>query len=129
MMKLSSILILIIVVAFVATVNAERPTQLRGPVLVRSILRCGRRALKILCAQPSYHLVTTAAPPVQYLSYAHYRLKILMDLLLKLGAVRAHLVQTGQVDPRALHIVAAAIRHLHQSLRRIMVEKANSMEG
>ena len=128
MMKLSSILILIIVVAFVATVNAERPTQLRGPVLVRSILRCGRRALKILCAQPSYHLVTTAAPSVQYLSYAYYRLKIL-DLLLKLGAVRAHLVQTGQVDPRALHIVAAAIRHLHQSLRRIMVEKANSMEG
>ena len=123
MMKLSSILILIIVVAFVATVNAERPTQLRGPVLVSSILRCGRRALKILCAQPSYHLVTTAAPPVQYLSYAHYRLN------LKLGAVRAHLVQTGQVDPRALHIVAAAIRHLHQSLRRIMVEKANSMEG
>ena len=54
-----------------------------------------------------------------------------MDLLLKLGAARAHLVQTGQVDPRALHVVAAAIRHLHLSLRRIMVEKAKNsiMEG
>ena len=126
MMKLSSILI--IVVAFVATVNAERPTQLRGPVLVSSILRCGRRASKILCAQP--YLVTTAAPPLN-LSYAYHRLKILMDLLLKLGAARAHLVQTGQVDPRALHVVATAIRHLHLSLRRIMVEKAKNsiMEG